>query len=1016
MKHNKILALAALLLGMAAEGQAQVFQVFQKDGRAPKFQAAAVDSLSHNNAEGLTTIHLKDGKKETFQKAATDSIVWYDPTNSILSTLRQKAGYTLFLRLVQESEWWTDMLSGATDLTVFAADDNAWQRFFAENAKLPSPNPWRTATSYEALTADQKRALLYTAISAGSVNRADLIRTKSLAAGLEALEHLSGSEVPIHYNPAEKWYWERFHEVNGGKGIWLASDSSFRYTSFFTPEKLKTFNVTETDLSIIFPAKAPQMANGVDILQQDISATNGTILGVASPLVPLQSMADVIRTNGKTNIFSHILDLFSAPFYSPVLTESYKKMYPEFTDSIFTKRYFSYNNYSTKGGYVWHDSYGRPMLFEPGPLGTYQRYNPYKNVNSYDNAPGLRFDPGWAGYYDEVAPEKDMAAMFVPSDEALWHYFTKGAGQALILTYYANTGTPNEIPYTAPTNYDELYRQIDCIPVSTMASIFVNNNMMRSFTGSVPSKWGKLTDEAMEPLFDDVDKAVSQLDTCLLANNGMVYVMNRVNMPADFSSVTAPAYASKTNLIMQSAIYDDYMNLNYHIYLKAPQQDITLFLPSDSALYYYYDPISMKSRTPRAIEFYYVGGSFPIKLRLRNYYSPYNTSGPDDPNLGTIGNMIPGSSLYTNNEVTDRLKDILYNHTIVNDGTQDIHSRNEYFRTFGGDVVKVVRDASGNIIGAKGGFQMENERLGIANDTPGITECKVNRSYESLSNGQTYSLAAPLVPTWRSLWSLMSNDQDQAQYGKEGFGGETPYSEFFKLCAADAYETEIIGCGLVDGNLSWVQRESALKKYKIFIKDNGLDYNFSLLSGNTPYTAFIPTNEAVRKAIAQGLPTWDDIYEDYRSHCQPYIDDETGEPVVDYDGEIEYSDQLKSIEDSIRISEKIMMLTNFVKAHFCFGMAIADQEPFRSEYTSLAYDRNIELFQKLIVDCKGGQQMTVTDWNGNTVNVTAGKNVFVRDYTCSSSPVNVAMKGIQMNSHRSGVVHLIDGVLGFTGF
>jgi len=995
MKHNKILTLAALLLGMAAEGQAQVFQVFQKDGRAPKFQAAAVDSLSHNNAEGLTTIHLKDGKKETFQKAATDSIVWYDPTNSILGTLRQKAGYTLFLRLVQESEWWTDMLNGATDLTVFAADDNAWQRFFAENAKLPSPNPWRTATSYEALTADQKRALLYTAITAGSINRADLIRTKSPAAGLEALEHLSGSEVPIHYNPAEKWYWERFHEANGGKGIWLACDSSFRYTSFFTPEKLKTLNITETDLSIIFPAKTPAMANGVDILQQDIPATNGTILGVASPLVPLQSMADVIRTNGKTNIFSHILDLFSAPFYSPVLTESYKKMYPEFTDSIFTKRYFSYNNYSTKGGYVWHDSYGRPMLFEPGPLGTYQRYNPYKDENNYDNAPGLRFDPGWAGYYDEVAPEKDMAAMFVPSDEAMWQFFTKGAGQSLILTYYAKTGTRDEIPYAAPTSIEELYRQIDCIPVSTMASIFVNNNMMRSFTGSVPSKWGKLTDDAMEPLFDDVDKAVSQLDTCLLANNGMVYVMNRVNMPADYSSVTAPAFVSNTNQIMKSAIYGDYMNLNYYAYLKTPQQDITLFLPSDSALFYYYDPISMKNRTPRTIEFYFAGGSFPVKLRLRNYYSPYNTSGPDAPDLGTIGNMIPGSSLYNNNEVTDRLKDILYNHTIVNDGTQDIHSRNEYFRTFGGDVVKVVRDASGNIIGAKGGFQMENERLGITNGTPGITECRVSRSFESLSNGQTYSLAAPLVPTWRSLWSLMTNDQDQAWSGKEGYGGETPYSEFYKLCMADAYETEIIGCGLVDGNLSSAQLRSALKKYKIFIGDNCLDYNFSLLSGNTPYTAFIPTNEAVRKAIAQGLPTWDDIYEDYHNHAS--------------------GDQLNSFEDSIRISEKIMMLTNIVKAHFCFGMAIADQEPFQRKYKSLFLDKQTLTSPKVDVRCMDGGEMTVTDWNGNTVNVTAGKNVFVRDYTCSNSPINAMMRGIQMNTHRSGVVHLIDGVLGFTG-
>ena len=1013
MKHNKILTLAALLLGMAAEGQAQVFQVFQKDGRAPKFQAAAVDSLSLGDAEALTTIHLRNGKKETFQKAETDSIVWYDPTNSILGTLRQKGGYTLFLRLVQESEWWTDMLSGATDLTVFAADDNAWQRFFAENAKLPSPNPWRTATSYEALTADQKRALLYTAIAAGNATRADLIRTKSPAAGLEALEHLSGSEVPMHYNPAEKWYWERFHEANGGKGIWLACDSSFRYTSFFTPEKLKTLNITETDLSIIFPAKAPQMANGVDIVQQDIPATNGTIQGVASPLVPLQSMADVIRTNGKTNIFSHILDRFSAPFYSPVLTESYKKIHPEFTDSIFTKRYFSENNYSLKGGYLGGNSWNVP-LFEPGPNAyhIYQTYNPNKDNSGY--ARGLKFDPGWAGYYDEVAPERDMAAMFVPSDKEMWQFFTRGAGQALVMTYYANAGTADEIPYTIPTTLDELYRQIDCIPVSTMATILVGNNMMRSFTGSVPSKWNKLVDDAMEPLFDDVDEALSQLDTCLLANNGIVYVMNHINMPADFRSVTAPAYASNTNQIMKSAIYEDYMALNYYAYLKAPQQDITLFLPSDSALFYYYDPISMKSRTPRAIEFYFAGGSFPVKMRFRNYYGPYNCNGLDDPRLGTIGNVIPGTNAYANNEITDRLKDILYNHTIVSDETQDIHSRNEYFRTFGGDVVKVVRDASGRIVGAKGGFQMENERLGITNGTPGITVCRVTRSFESLSNGQTYSLAAPLVPTWRSLWSLMTNDEDQAQ-SKEGFGGETPYSAFYDLCTADAYDTEIIGCGLVDGSLAKTQRESALKKYKIFTSDKGLDYNFSLLAGNTPYTAFIPTNEAVRKAIAQGLPTWDDIYEDYHSHCKPLTDDWTGEPMLDPDGEIEYTDQLNTHEDSIRIAEKILKVTNFVKAHFCFDMAIADQEPFRREYTSLAYDRNYELFPKLIVDSKGGQEMTVTDWNGNTVNVTASKNVFVRDYTCNNSPVNVAIKGIQMNAHRSGVVHLIDGVLGFTG-
>ena len=88
MKHTKILTLFALLFGMAAEGQAQIFQVFQKTGWTEKFEAAQVDSISHNNAEGLT-LYLKDGTKETFLKAATDSVVWYDPTNSILSTLRK---------------------------------------------------------------------------------------------------------------------------------------------------------------------------------------------------------------------------------------------------------------------------------------------------------------------------------------------------------------------------------------------------------------------------------------------------------------------------------------------------------------------------------------------------------------------------------------------------------------------------------------------------------------------------------------------------------------------------------------------------------------------------------------------------------------------------------------------------------------------------------------------------------------------------------------------------------------
>ena len=989
---KRTLALCLLLFGMIVVSNAQILQVFFKDGTTMKFEAAEMekmDSLSQNGQDGVITLYFINGKVKTFLTEETDSLVLYDDTSSIFSKLRSKGNYNNFLRLVRENEFWTNQISGATDLTVFAANDESWQRFFAENSNLPTPNPWHTATSYEALTADQKRALLLSAVANVNAGLDDAIRMKTNVTGLETLHHLSGSEVPISYSQSEKWYWERFHESKGGNGIWLAADSSFRYTSFFTPEKIRKSGIPEQDYAILFPKAAGNTVNGIDIVKQE-TAANGIIQSVVEPMKPLQSMAEVIRTNGKTDIFSHILDRLSAPFYSPVLTEAYKALHPEFADSIFTKRYFSDNNFSVKEGYIGVDKYGDILKFEPGPRGTYQSYSPF-----LENAaptlkgltPALKYDPGWAGYYDENVPEKDMAAMFVPSDEAMWNYFTKGAGQSFLKTYYAQEGTQNQIPYKKPTTKEELFRQIDSIPLNKI-EVLINLVMQRSFVSSVPSRWNKLTNDFMEPMFDDVNEARTQLDTCLLANNGIVYVMDRFYLPADYSSITAPAFISRTNNIIYSAIYGSFMKLNYYAYLQAPQQDITFFLPTDSAMAYYYDPISMKSRTPRVLEFYYRGGSFPVNVRVKQYFCPYNKYYDED--VGTIGSTLPGADLYTTDEVINRLKDILYSHTIVNDGTQDIHSRNEYYRTFGGDVVKVVRDASGNIIGAKGTFQLENERQGVNTGVPGITECIVKNTFESLSNGQTYTLDAPLVPTYRSLYSLMTNDADLAdKIG--GLGGETPYSEFYKLCAAN--EDVIVGCGLVDGSLPAKQREAALKKYMTFISDNGPDYNLSLLYGSTPYTAYIPTNEAVQAAIAQGLPTWEDISEDFSSHSSDSI--------------------LASHADSIRIADKINTLMNVIKAHFYYDMAIADQEPFQREYKSLLVDEQTLASPRLKVNCTGNGNMTVTDWKGHTFNITENKNVFVRDHTCNYSPVGRQMRGITINSYRSGVVHQIHGVLGF---
>jgi uncharacterized surface protein with fasciclin (FAS1) repeats len=349
----------------------------------------------------------------------------------------------------------------------------------------------------------------------------------------------------------------------------------------------------------------------------------------------------------------------------------------------------------------------------------------------------------------------------------------------------------------------------------------------------------------------------------------------------------------------------------------------------------------------------------------------------------------------------------------------------EYYLSKNGNAVKVIRDENDKIVAVKGGFQLENERQGIVSTTPGVTTCKITEPNET-DNGYTFVIDAPLVPTYRSVYSIFTNDYDLY---KES-AGETPYSQFYDLCTADGYETEIIGCGLVDGSLGKTQRESALKKFKIFISDNGLDYNVQFFN-NYRYTVFVPTNNAVQEAIADGLPTWEEIREDFRSHCKPDIDwGGTGEPKIDPNGDIEYTDSLQTYEDSVRIAAKITYLTNFVRYHFADNSVFADKTVLApNEMVTSSYDKELELFCKIHVDrvANGdGTDLRVCDdvtWkeNGNSMIgtkqpfVTVGeKNVLTRDISCSGSPVNVAMKGITINSSSAAVIHSIDGYLNHT--
>lgn len=976
----------ALLLAAAlpALGQAQILKIYSRLTPTNVIETTRVDSITTEQEQDAVTktystvgtIHGRTAEgtavDEKYNFSAADSLRFLNVNEltTVWKTLEATGKYTYFMRLVDDYDvlhptaggrTLRERLSGWNDCEVYAANDAAWEAFFAENAKRPTTDPWHNATSYERLSAAQKSLLAGSAVlpsyggdQARSMAQTEFVRLQSEAGNTDSVAVVKENDMPRTYSQSEKDYWARFRTANGGRGQVVLGEYEAPMTAVISAGWRERMGVTDADMAIIMGGKTATAYANDAAVQAETQTDNGALNATSRPVVPTANMAEVIRTNGRTDIFSHILDRFSAPFYDEALTQAVRSKMAaegrEFKDSVFVKRYFS------------DSSYGHEQLRqEPTADGTLQDYNPYTG-DSYYTIPSLKFDPAWNGLYYLTRPESDMAAIFVPNDEAMWRYFTEGGGKALI----GGFGTAAE---TYATTAD-LLRAIDQIPVGTLQTL-VNHVMLRSFSLSVPSKMTRLRDDALQQMFypEDVDK----IDTCMLASNGAVYVMSDVYAPQDFTGIAAPAFAGTDSKIMKFAIYDgnydNYLNLHFYTALQAPQAHLTFFLPTDAALANYYDPISFKSRTSRAIQFGFKSASFPITTKCLNY--TYST--------GAVGRVIlgQGSSL-KQEEVANYLKDILLNHTILNDGRQDIRSRNEYYETLGGPIVKVVRDAQGKICQVLGGLQLENQRNGLTNVNPGVTECNVVTPYESLKNGETYALDAPAIPTYRSLWSVLSG---------EGLPEtENPYASFFALC--DVREECLTACGLIDASLTASQKQTLLRKYVIFQEDNGLDQNATFLRGN--FTAFIPSNSAVKAAIEQGLPTWSDI----ESECS----------------------HLATFEDSMRVQMKIMQLTNFVRGHFVYGQAVADQETFDKDYTQVTIDPMTGVAPKLNVRGLGGGEMTVTDANGRTCRVTPQKNTLVRDVTCSKAVSNQAMGsslGTTLVRAQCGVVHQIDGVLNF---
>jgi uncharacterized surface protein with fasciclin (FAS1) repeats len=661
--------------------------------------------------------------------------------------------FNYFLRLIDDIEY-TEVLKRTGSKTLFVSNDKSFERFF-------NGNEWGVS-SYDDFTLAQKKLIMNTAM----INNAYLVELMSSTEGPvegQALRRTTAvsvlDSIPfelVQDFPENNPNWD-YHRANR-EGLYLLKDNTPIPMLHFLQRQMRFKGITNEDFEIIFNGtkREDNDAHIFDkkIIVRDITCKNGYINIIDGVLIPPSNMAEIIRVSPETQSFSRILDRYSAPYYSEAATNAYRLINPGFSDSIFVKRYFAERS---SGGVNTNNPKG---VLQPG---------------------FLEFDPGWNSYNLNNVMETDMGAMFVPTNETVDNFFKTGGGSFLL----------------------EKYKHIDSIPMNVLDDL-LRNLMKSTFVGTVPGKFDEVMDDGKEPM--GIEK--SDVVKTYVANNGVVYVTNKIYAPASYVAVTAPVLIHENTRVFNWGVKER----QFDAYLLSMDSHYSFIVPFDRPgeglpwgdSFYYIDPVAYGKTQPEM-----------FKFRFRTPNSVIAAVHQYDPNTGEIGDSI---RLATAAEVNNRMDDILDYHIVVG----DIEDGKRFYRTKGRGQLLIEKQGS------------EIRILGGGNIEKGNAP-KVKRIYDQTKatngrgNGKTYLLDGALLPPYQSVYKILSEEPE--------------FSEFFKL---------------LQGNDEAVGADA--KKYEIFVRGDGrnvaMDYNVK--SFNTfHYSVYVPTNEAILKAHQDGLPTWD---------------------------------------------------------------------------------------------------------------------------------------------------------------
>jgi len=824
---------------------------------------------------------------------------------SIYDYLKTDGHYTNYIKLIDDLNY-AEVLAKTGSKTLFVAKDSAFNEFFKKN-------DWGV-NEYAQLSLAQKKMIL----NFGMINDAYLVemlsnynpggglvegggmRKTTAVSVLDSLQFENGLTLP------ESPYWNNYRF----KGIYILKDNTPWTMMYFTQKQMDQSRITNEDFRILTGlSRNHNDAHlfGNKIIKRDITSKNGYLNVLQSVMTPPANMAQYVDGKANLSMFAKLLERFSAPYYDPTNTILYKQTHPLFTDTIFTKKYFS-----KFGGMV---------------------YYPTGGTISSDLL--LPFDPGWNTYSSNAnnpsgAPmEADMAAMFVPTNDAMNQFFNSGAGAVLKDRFGSWDNVPN-----------------------TIIPLFLKRHMRSSLMQTLPSKFSAMVDDDNSAL----RVKTNDITNVFIGRNGIVYETNQVYPPDDYGSVYGPALLSANDVspLNKTKIWNWAITQNeFRLYLNSMVSRYSFFVPTDDYFTKYIDPIAFAQDRAGALKFWYNTKTSSVCATV---YSFDKKTGLMGDSIAVIKSVSQGddASVF----LKGRLLDMLNMHIVVG----GVESGKEFYLTKGNVALKIL--GSGTDMTIQGGENMD------LNDP-----VRVIKDYNQ-TNGHTYFIDKPIQAPLKSVFKILSTQPEFSAFFTllNGFPGTTPTSPIIFVNKTNYY---------------------------------GIDFNVKLFN-TFNYTVYVPTNDAINKAITDGIITpWDS------------------------------QGNIVGINDMTDASVKtaaIAKLERFVRYHFQDNSVFLDGQSVNTTFQSATiktddlpsgFNTFKNKYYKIGVSGSGRDLTLTTENNQQAHVVTSGGlyNIMTRDLTFKDKPtsyntIDKSATGIDflksaITTSSTAVIHQIDAVLNF---